>query len=185
MQNEGGRNIIPTGWKYKKIAVAKLAKLANLELTLPSLSSLSSDFLSKNARAILAISPKTSISPCKNLHEKSEKLPYSFLLILFSLCQRSFLASLERLLRSRIFSAARWHYGLFVISIIFSLSWSFFRLLQRILRNKGLHLIAPNECHKVRACSSRAPAPWHYANLYSPQNARKPVCRLMSESTHQ
>ena len=47
MQNEGGRNIIPTGWKYKKIAVAKLAKLANLELTLPSLSSLSSDFLSK------------------------------------------------------------------------------------------------------------------------------------------
>ena len=60
----------------------------------------------------------------KKSHEKSEK-NHSFLLILFSLCQRSFLASLERLLRSRIFSAARLHYGLFVISIIFSLSWCF------------------------------------------------------------
>ena len=77
MQNEGGRNAIPTGWKYKKFAVAKLANLTNFELTLPSLSSLSSDFLSKNALAIiaiLAISPKTSISPCKNLHGKLGKV---------------------------------------------------------------------------------------------------------------
>ena len=76
---------------------------------------------------ILCIYPvildKSFFLTMKNLHGKLGKvgklfpLFLCFLLILFSLCQRSFLASL---------SAARWHYSiLFVILIIFSLTWPF------------------------------------------------------------